>query len=80
MKSPVCSGCGRIIEKEFVFCPWCGSEHKDTENHDYMDMIFRRYTQTRNEIKAQKISAMKSRLENLEKDLDVLVLSAEMHR
>ncbi|WP_353936954.1 zinc-ribbon domain-containing protein, partial [uncultured Treponema sp.] len=20
----VCSGCGREIEKNFVYCPWCG--------------------------------------------------------
>lgn len=80
MKSSVCNGCGRTIEKEYVFCPWCGEEHKVAESKDYMDVIFQRYTNQRNAYKAQKINAMRSRLENLERDLDVLVLSAEMHK
>ena len=39
MKSCVCTGCGRTIEKEFAFCPWCGVENKEIEKHDYMDVI-----------------------------------------
>jgi len=80
MKSCVCTGCGRTIEKEFAFCPWCGVENKEIEKHDYMDVIFQRYTNQHNEEKNRRINAMRSRLESLERDLDVLVLSAEMHR
>ena len=80
MKSAVCCGCGRTIEKEFAFCPWCGEEHKEIERNDYMDIIFQRYTNQRNELRRQKITSVSRKINELEKDLDVLVLSAEMHR
>lgn len=80
MKTTVCGGCGRTIDKEFAFCPWCGENHAKIEKTDYMDVIFQRYTMQRNEYKRQKISSMSKKITDLEKELDVLVLSAEMHK
>lgn len=80
MKTVVCGGCGRTIDKEFAFCPWCGETHASIEKTDYMDVIFQRYTAQRNEYKQQKISSMSKKITDLEKELEVLVLSAEMHK
>ena len=28
----VCGGCGRTIEKDYVFCPWCGRSRVTDED------------------------------------------------
>ena len=33
----VCTGCGRNIDKEFVYCPWCG-EQRVINEREYFDM------------------------------------------
>lgn len=80
MKTAVCNGCGRTFENEYAFCPWCGQEHKNMDHRDYMDVIFQRYATQRNELRREKINSVSRKISELEKDLNVLVLSAEMHK
>jgi predicted amidophosphoribosyltransferase len=65
----VCSSCGRTMERVFLYCPWCGtSAHEESVNF-----------QEENETDAQ-IKEMEEQLNKLEKELDILVLSTEMHK
>ncbi|MBQ5999040.1 MAG: hypothetical protein IJL70_06175 [Treponema sp.] len=75
----VCTGCGRNIDKEFVYCPWCG-EQRVFHDQEYFDMIYERYSVNHNEQRNKQLNAVKERLEELEQELNVLVLSAEMHK
>ena len=37
----VCGGCGRTIEKDYVFCPWCGrSRVTDEDCEEAIDSAF----------------------------------------
>lgn len=75
----VCTGCGRNIDKEFVYCPWCG-EQRVINKREYFDIIYERYSKNRHEQRNKQLNAVKERLEELEHELNVLVLSAEMHK
>ena len=66
----VCSGCGRNIDRDFVYCPWCG-EKRMGRTQDFFDMVYSRYS---------TVNAAKQRLNELEQELNVLVLSAELHK
>lgn len=78
MKS-ICNGCGRDIEKDFAYCPWCG-EKSINQRQEYFDMIYERYSKMHKECRNQQFRAVEKQLNELEQELEVLVLSAELHR
>lgn len=77
----ICGGCGRTIEKEFVYCPWCGqSKISMMSEEDRMEEIFNRLEEIQNNSRVEKIEKMGDRLNKLKKELDSLVLCSEMHK
>ena len=75
MKS-ICKSCGRTIDSEFLYCPWCGESRLEPEDRESMNAVFTRLVDAREE----KISKMKNQLDELDKELSNIALSVEMHR
>lgn len=80
MMTNVCSGCGREIEKNFVYCPWCGIQLIRKESREYQNLFFEQLEQKRRTEQEQKLQNVGKQLDELEKELDVLVLCAELAR
>ena len=77
----VCKGCGRTIQKDFLYCPWCGfSKVSDSVKDDSLEAMFDKFTQLKKDSKRRRLSEMEEKLDSLEKELYVLELSAEMHK
>ena len=62
----ICSGCGKLIDNKFYYCPWCGFSRMEQEKQ----------FQKRN----NQLEKMEEQLDSLEHELSILVLSAEMHK
>ncbi len=74
----VCGGCGRTIDNDYIYCPWCGqTKSKSNSNHNF-DEVFKRLEKKQAAEKIEQLKNMEMKLDALEKDLSVLVLSAEM--
>lgn len=75
----VCLGCRRTINKEYLYCPWCGL--KKTENHglDTLDSVFDRLEALQYQERMKYIEKLEAELADLEKELDNLTLSTELH-
>ena len=80
MMTNVCSGCGREIEKNFVYCPWCGIQLIRKESREYQNLFFEQVERKRRTEQEQKLQNVGKQLDELEKELDVLVLCAELAR
>ena len=80
MMTNVCSGCGREIEKNFVYCPWCGIQLIRKESREYQNLFFEQVERKRRTEQEQKLQTVGQQLDELEKELDVLVLCAELAR
>ena len=80
MMTNVCSGCGREIEKNFVYGPWCGIQLIKKESREYQNLFFEQVEQKRRTEQEQKLQNVGKQLDELEKELDVLVLCAELAR
>jgi hypothetical protein len=76
----VCKCCGRTIESEFIYCPWCGESRLEPEDRESMNAVFDRLVELQNEDRENKISKMKNQLDELDKELSNIALSVEMHR
>ena len=76
----ICKCCGRTIDSEFIYCPWCGESRLDPEDRQSMDAVFDRLVELQNEGRDERINKMKSQLDELDKELSNIALSVEMHR
>ena len=77
----VCGGCGRTIEKGYVFCPWCGrSRVAMEESEEAAQSAFERVEEERYERYFSRLEKMEQKLDELERCLGVLALSSEMHK
>lgn len=72
----VCCGCGRTIERAFIYCPWCGHLRAPVERAVHVDTIANHYDYAYYDAKTEHIENMEKRLAMLEKELDSLVLTA----
>lgn len=76
----ICESCGRTINSEFLYCPWCGESRLNPEDKESMNAVVKRLIEIQNEDKEKQLEAMKSKLDALDKELSNLALSVEMHR
>lgn len=77
----VCGGCGRTVEKNYVFCPWCGhSRVCDDDAKEAADSVQEIKIEDQVEKRLARLDEMEKKLNDLEKELNILILSAEMHR
>ncbi len=80
MKNEICKGCGKLIDAVYLYCPWCGHARIRNTSKTSANLRYFEYLRQQEENRRKQLSEMESQLNDLEKELSVLVLSAEMHR
>ena len=76
----ICGGCGKLIDKRFYYCPWCGYSRVEKENQDSTELRYAKFKEKMMERRYNQLEKMEEQLDSLEKELSILVLSAEMHK
>ena len=77
----ICKDCGRTINETYIFCPWCGkSKVERISSMNEKESLIESIKKKRYEEQTKKIMQLEEQLETLEKELSILVLSAEMHK
>lgn len=74
----VCGGCGRTIETEFIYCPWCGQSKMQNNDKAALESVFKSLELKQAEERARRLAELEKELDELEQDLSILALSAEM--
>lgn len=76
----ICVGCGKLINTNYCYCPWCGYAKVEKESKESLNLRYEQYQLNNYNRRLNQIEKMEEQLNNLEKELEVLVLSAEMHK
>ena len=76
----ICGGCGKLIDKRFYYCPWCGYSRAEKEKQDSTELRYTKFKERMMERRYNQLEKMEEQLDSLEKELSILVLSAEMHK
>ena len=76
----ICGGCGKLIESKFYYCPWCGYSRIEKDKEESLKLRYAQYVEKQKEKEIGQIEKIEEELDNLERELSVLVLSAEMAR
>ena len=75
----VCLGCGRTINKEYLYCPWCGLEKAGIHGLEALDSVFDKLETLQHQDRIKYIEKLEAELADLERELDNLALSTELH-
>ena len=75
----VCLGCRRTINKEYLYCPGCGLSKTEDHGLDTLDSVFDKLEALQFQDRMKYIEKLEAELANLEKELDNLTLSTELH-
>lgn len=76
----ICGNCGRTIQSQFYYCPWCGESRMKQQTEASDERLYRKIEEVRDRKRYDQLEKMEEQLDNLERELSVLVLSAEMHK
>ena len=76
----ICSGCGKVIDKRFYYCPWCGYSRVAQEKDDSAELRYAKFKEKQFQKRYNQLEKMEEQLDDLEHELSILVLSAEMHK
>ena len=76
----ICGGCGKLIDKRFYYCPWCGYSRVEKETDENMELRYARFKEKQFQKRYNQIEKMEEQLESLEQEPSILGLSAEMHK
>jgi len=73
-KVSICHECGRTIESEFLFCPWCGASMENGESLSaQFDAVFTEVEAISLAMTGSRIDKIESRLGELENDLSLFL-------
>ncbi len=77
----ICGCCGRTTDKSFPFCPWCGNSKVSKTTDESAAEIFQENNRDKKLMeRMNQMEEIGQRIDDLERELSVLVLSAEMHK
>lgn len=75
----VCRGCGRTIDSDFMYCPWCGQSYVH-ENTLSIDDVFHQLETLQATDRNERVAHIQTQLDQLEKELDDIVLKEGIHK
>ena len=76
----VCRSCGKTIEKQFMYCPWCGtpqSEKSDAGAH-IDPVVFERLEQLQSSECRKRLERIGRSLDALEEEISHILLRLEI--
>lgn len=74
----ICGCCGRTTDKSFPFCPWCGTSKINSEDKTSREAMVQNLTDKKVAEQFEHMEEIGRQIDELERELSVLVLSAEM--
>ena len=80
MKKEICKDCGKLIDSTFLYFLWCGHARIRRNEKISSNLRYLEFLRQQEENRKRQLRQMENQLNDLEKELSVLVLSAEMHR
>ena len=68
----ICGGCGKLIDKRFYYCPWCGYSRVQKEEDDSAKLRYAEFKEKQYQKRYNQIEKMEEQLDSLEHELSIL--------
>ena len=71
----VCNNCGKTIEREFHYCPWCGKENVEPSDASVLENVFAQLEVKQANDRNSRIKKIESKIAEIDKGLNELGIS-----
>lgn len=71
----VCNNCGKTIERDFLYCPWCGKENAEPGDKAVLDNVFTQLEAKQANDRSSRVRKLEIKIAELEKGLKELGIS-----
>jgi len=74
----ICGCCGRTTDKAYPFCPWCGKSKVSSGSEMDQEVMAQNLADKKHAEQFEHMEEIGRQIDELEKELSILVLSTEM--
>ena len=71
----VCSNCRKTIQKDFLYCPWCGKENAEPGDNSVLENVFSQLEVKQSNDRNVRIKKIENQLAEIEKSLKQMGVS-----
>lgn len=71
----VCNNCGKTIEREFLYCPWCGKENAEPADKSVLENVFAQLEVKQANDRTSRVKKLETKIAEIEKGLEELGIS-----
>ena len=65
----VCSHCAKTIQKEFLYCPWCGTQNAEPSDKDVLETVFSQLEVKQSNDRITRVKKIENKIAEIEKSL-----------
>lgn len=71
----VCKQCGKTIERDFIYCPWCGKENAEPSDRAVFENVFSQLEVKQANDRNLRVKRLENKIAEIEKSLNELGIS-----
>ncbi len=68
----ICNHCGKTIERNFVYCPWCGKENSEPSDSRVLENVFSQLEAKQADDRNSRVRRIEIKIAEIAKGLDDL--------
>ncbi|MCR4821886.1 MAG: zinc ribbon domain-containing protein [Treponema sp.] len=68
----VCNHCGKTIQQDFIYCPWCGKQNTELNDKSVLENVFSQLEVKQTNDRQTRVKNIESKIAEIEKGLQDL--------
>ncbi|MBQ9205605.1 MAG: hypothetical protein IJ158_02705 [Treponema sp.] len=68
----VCTNCRKTIEKDFLYCPWCGTQNTEPSDNAVLETVFSQLEAKQCTDRITRIKKIETKIAEIERGLEEL--------
>ena len=68
-----CANCGKTIEKDFIYCPWCGKKHAQETDKEIFENVMKILEVKQSDNRNFRVKKIEQKIHELEDFFDNLL-------
>ena len=73
----VCNHCSKTIQKDFIYCPWCGKENSEPSDKAVLDNVFNQLEVKQANDRNTRVKKIETKIAEIERGLNELGIRCE---
>ena len=72
----VCNNCRKTIDRDFLYCPWCGTQNAEPDDSMVLNHVFSQLEERQTNDRLSRVKKIETKIAEIEKSLKELGMSS----